>query len=57
MSNQVADREPSDEDVPWQQKIIDNLWILLALSLLIPGLIYLAWGLWELANVPTWGGK
>lgn len=57
MPNQNVDPEGSDEDVPWQQKVIDNLWILLALSLLIPGLIYLGWGLWELANLPTWGGK
>jgi hypothetical protein len=43
-------------DVPWPQRLLDNLWLLLALSIVIPGLMYLGWGLWELAELPTWGG-
>lgn len=44
------------EEVPWPQRVLDNLWLLLALSILIPGLMYLGWGLWELAELPVWGG-
>ena len=53
---EVEDRDQTDERLPWQQKVLDNLWLLLALSILVPGLMYLLWGLWELAHLPTWGG-
>jgi hypothetical protein len=45
-----------EEPIPWPQRALDNFWVLLALSVLIPGLMYLAWGLWELVDLPTWGG-
>jgi hypothetical protein len=49
----------SDEsdDLPWQQRALDNLWLLLAISIVVPGLLYLGWGMWELAELPTWGGR
>jgi hypothetical protein len=50
------DRTPEPEGLPLAQRVLDNLWLLLALSILIPGLIYLGWGLWELAELPAWGG-
>jgi hypothetical protein len=55
----VGDEPTVDEheDAPWPQRVLDNLWLLLALSLLVPGLVYLGWGLWELAELPTWGGR
>ena len=42
--------------VAWQQKILDNIWLLLVAGILIPTVIYILWGLWELAEVPLWGG-
>lgn len=51
------ERTTEHNDVPWQQRALDNLWLLLALSVAIPVLMYLAWGLWELAELPTWGGS
>ena len=45
------------EDLPWQQRALDNLWLLLAISIVVPGLLYLGWGMWELAELPTWGGS
>jgi hypothetical protein len=57
----VADESdgPSVEpaEPPWPQRALDNLWLLLALSVLIPAVLYLAWGLWELAELSTWGGS
>lgn len=50
------ERVTEDREAPWQQRLLDNLWFLIALSVVIPGLLYLAWGLWELAELPTWGG-
>ena len=51
----MSEHEP--EDVPWQQRMLDNLWLLLVISIVVPGLMYLGWGLWELAELPTWGGR
>lgn len=53
-------REPgtdADEELPWQQRVLDNLWFLLVLGVVIPAVLYLGWGLWELAELPTWGGQ
>ena len=48
--------EVESDRPPRAQRLIDNLWLLLALSVVIPALLYLGWGLWELAELPTWGG-
>jgi hypothetical protein len=48
--------EEGQPDTPWQQKVLDNLWLLLALSVAIPTVLYLVWGLWEIIELPTWGG-
>lgn len=45
------------DETPWQQRLLDNIWILLALSVPFPALVYLGWGLWELSYLPTWGGR
>jgi len=34
------------------QKIFDNIWLLFLLSLLISGVLYNAWGIFDLVNVP-----
>jgi hypothetical protein len=53
----MADKPaPERDEIPWQQRALDNLWLLLALSVAIPVLMYLGWGLWEIAELPTWGG-
>ena len=54
MSDEPEDRAGDQE--PWQQRMLDNLWLLLALGIIIPAVIYLLWGLWELSQVPIWGG-
>ena len=56
MAETPSDDHP-DDYVPWQQRLLDNLWLLLALGVLIPTAIYLLWGLWELGHVPLWGGE
>lgn len=57
MSDEPTVRDEPQDATPWPQRVLDNLWLLLALSLLVPGLVYLGWGLWELAELPTWGGR
>jgi hypothetical protein len=44
-----------EDPTPWQQRVLDNLWLLLAVSIVVPSVLYLGWGLWELAELPTWG--
>ena len=34
------------------QKLFDNIWLLFLLSLLISGVIYNAWGIYDLLTVP-----
>ena len=45
-----------DREVPLAQRLLDNLWLLLLISVAVPSVLYLGWGLWELAELPTWGG-
>lgn len=45
------------EQLPWQQRALDNIWLLLVIGIVVPGVLYLGWGLWELAELPTWGGN
>lgn len=45
--------EESEERIPLWQRLLDNVWLLMALGLLIPILSYLVWGLADLIGVPT----
>ncbi|MBI5561623.1 MAG: hypothetical protein HY894_02030 [Deltaproteobacteria bacterium] len=38
--------------IPGWQKFMDNIFLLLALGVVIPTLIYTVWGLWEIMNIP-----
>ena len=44
--------ENDDEQIPTMQKILDNPFILLALGVFTPALLYLIWGIIELISVP-----
>jgi hypothetical protein len=46
----------ADDQVPWPQRFLDNLYLLIAISVVIPGILYLGWGLWEIFELPVWGG-
>lgn len=48
--------QSEQDEVPWPQRVLDNLWLLIAISVLIPTVLYLVWGLWEVAELPRWGG-
>jgi hypothetical protein len=55
VSDEVHEPEAADR-VPWQQRALDNLWLLVAIAVLVPGILYLLWGLIELALLESWGG-
>ena len=56
MSDEGEDRIVDPGQVPWPQRVLDNLWLLVVISVVVPALLYLGWGLWELAELPSWGG-
>jgi len=37
----------------FMQKVLDNQWILLALGILTPTVLYILWGLWDVLNIPA----
>lgn len=44
-----------DGDVPWQQRLFDNIWLLAIAAMLYFFLSYALWGLIDLARVPAGG--
>ena len=44
--------EKDEKEAAKWQKLFDNIWLLFLLSLLISGVIYNAWGIFDLLNVP-----
>jgi hypothetical protein len=48
----TADEDLSEEPVPFMQQLIDNPWMLLFLGVVIPTVLYVIWGVMEIASVP-----
>jgi hypothetical protein len=47
--------EPSGgggEPIPFMQRFLDNPFLLLALGVAIPSVLYVVWGIIEVANIP-----
>lgn len=42
-----------DDEIPAIQRYMDNMWLLLAASVLILAISYVAWGVWEAYTVPV----
>lgn len=40
------------EPVPFMQRFLDNHFLLLMLGVAIPGILYLVWGIIEVAQIP-----
>ncbi len=41
-----------EERVPFMQRVLDNPFLLLFLGVTIPAVLYLMWGIMEVANIP-----
>lgn len=39
-------------EIPAGEKIYDNIWLLLAVGILLPTVIYTVWGIIEVMNLP-----
>jgi hypothetical protein len=40
------------EDVPFMQRLLDNPFLLLALGIAVPAILYLVWGVMEVISIP-----
>lgn len=47
-----TEQAPEDESVPFMQRLLDNHFLLLFLGVTIPAVLYLMWGVMEVANIP-----
>jgi hypothetical protein len=51
------DPSPNDtsksERPPLGQRLFDNIYLMLALGLLVMLLVFTAWGMWEILSMPT----
>ena len=45
--------EPVPERIPVMQQILDNPFLLLFLGITIPTVLYLVWGIMEIASIPV----
>lgn len=43
---------PADERIPVMQRILDNPFALLFLGVAVPAILYLVWGIIEVAQIP-----
>ncbi len=42
----------SDEPIPFMQRLLDNHFLLLLLGVAIPSVLYVIWGVMEVAQIP-----
>lgn len=51
--NSGARKGASPERVPFMQQVLDNPFLLLFLGITIPTVLYIVWGVMEIASVPV----
>ena len=44
--------EERREEIPLGQRLYDNWWLLLVAGLVVVGVTYVGWGLWEILTLP-----
>ena len=52
MDPSPADSQESVEPLPLGQRLFDNMYLLLALGLVIMFVIFTGWGMWEILSMP-----
>lgn len=52
MDPSPTDSQESVETPPLGQRLFDNVYLLLALGLLVMFVIFTAWGMWEILSMP-----
>ncbi|MHA1165262.1 MAG: hypothetical protein ACTSP0_06730 [Alphaproteobacteria bacterium] len=51
-STKKAAPEPAPGDIPFMQRLLDNPFILLFIGVTVPTLLYVVWGVVEVAQIP-----
>jgi hypothetical protein len=46
------DDAPKSERIPLGQRLFDNVYLLLALGLLVMLVVFTGWGMWEILSIP-----
>lgn len=52
MDPSPADSQEPVETLPLGQRLFDNMYLLLALGLLVMFVIFTGWGMWEILSMP-----
>ncbi len=50
--SQSGSPEPSQEEIPAMQKLLDNPFLLLFLGIMFPTIFYIVWGVMEIVTIP-----
>ena len=53
MNPSPDDSQESVERLPLGQRLFDNMYLLLALGLLVMFVIFTGWGMWEILSMPA----
>lgn len=52
MNPPTSDDPTPDEPVPVGQRVFDNMYLLLALGVVVMIVVYTGWGVWEIISMP-----
>jgi hypothetical protein len=52
MSTQHDDLNDENAPVPFMQQLLDNPFLLLFLGVMVPMVLYTAWGVWDILTLP-----
>ena len=52
MTDPRKEDDSQSEPIPLGQRFFDNVWLLLALGLVIMFAVFTSWGLWEIVTLP-----
>ena len=52
MADAERDRSAEGQRVPWQQVLLDDIFLLFLIGMVVPTGIYIVWGLMSLGSVP-----
>lgn len=48
-----SSHDDENEPVPWMQQLLDNPFLLLFIGVMMPMVIYTAWGVWDILTLPV----
>jgi hypothetical protein len=49
----MSPSQDTDDDVPFMQKLLDNPFLLLFLGVMVPMIVYTAWGVYDILTLPV----